>query len=150
MLSEIEREAEAQQARTGQPLDTAALYKDVSRVLYSIPQRRFGFSAEESAELVQEAWCLFMQKQETIQMAKPWVAGTVVNLCKQQIHTLTRRRETPRQMSSETVEIAGAHCASYDKTLMIRQALEQLDERGRQLCVLIGMEGWSKKYMGWG
>ncbi len=143
MLAEIGKAAEAQQTRTGQPLDTEALYKDVHRVLYSIPQKRFGFSAEESAELVQEAWCLFMQKQASIQMAKPWLAGTVVNLCKQQIHSLTRRRETTRQMSSETVEIAGVQGVSYEKTLMIRQALAQLDDRGRKLCVLIGMEGWS-------
>lgn len=143
MLREITLEAEAQQARTGQPLDTAALYQDVHRVLYSIPQKRFGFSADESAELVQEAWCLFMQKQASIQMARPWLAGTVANLCKQQIHSLTRRRETTKQMSAETVEIVGSHGASYDKTLMVRQALEQLDDRARKLCVLIGMEGWS-------
>ncbi|HUF16546.1 MAG TPA: response regulator, partial [Thermoanaerobaculia bacterium] len=37
MLAEIGKAAEAQQARTGQPLDTEALYKDVHRVLYSIP-----------------------------------------------------------------------------------------------------------------
>lgn len=143
MLAEIQREAEAQEARTGQPLDAAALYKDVQRVLYSIPQKRFGFSSEESAELVQEAWCLFMQKRDTIQMAKPWLAGTIVNLCKQQIHSITRRRETTRQMSSETAEVAGFHGASHETTLMVRQALGRLDERSRKLCVLIGMEGWS-------
>lgn len=143
MLSEIETEAIAQQARTGAPLDTEALYADVVKVLHSIPLKRFGFSPDESAELVQEAWCLFMQKRDSIQTAKPWLAGTVVNLCRQQIHSIVRRRDSTRQMTSEATEIAGAHGATSEKTLMVQQALSKLDDRSRKLCVLIGMEGWS-------
>lgn len=143
MLAEIESEAVAQQARTGVPLDTEVLYEDVVKVLHSIPVKRFGFSPEESAELVQEAWCLFMQKQNTIQTAKPWLAGTMVNLCRQQIHSNVRRRDSMHQMTSEVAEITGAHGETSESSLIVRQALERLDDRSRKLCVLIGMEGWS-------
>lgn len=143
MLGEIEKEAAAQQERSGQPLDLMQLYSDVQKILYSIPQRRYGFSAEESEELVQEAWCLFLEKSESVKLPRPWLAGTIANLCKQQIHHKTRSREMTREAGSETEQIMGSNGVSVDSTLMVRQALGRMDERSRQLCELIGMEGWS-------
>ena len=143
MLAEIEKAAAGQQERTGQPLDLVQLYSDVHKILYSIPQKRYGFSVEESEELVQEAWCLFLKKSDSVRLPRPWLAGTIVNLCKQQIHQKTKSRDINREMDSETDEVVGANGLSVDSTMMVRQALARVDERSRQLCVLIGMEGWS-------
>lgn len=143
MLSEIEREASEQQQRTGGAIDLAQLYADVQKILHSIAQRRFRFSPEESEELAQEAWCLFLQKQQSIQLPRPWLAGTIVNLCKQQIHYKTRNRESHQEVSSEAESMVDMSGSSYDTRIMIQRALARMDERSRKLCVLIGMEGWS-------
>jgi RNA polymerase sigma factor (sigma-70 family) len=143
LIAEIEREAAGQSAKSGQPVDLEQLYTSVQRVLFSIPQKRYGMTPAETEELVQEAWCLYLQKSHGIQMPRPWLAGTIVNLCKQQIQQNSRHRE-------RNVELKPAHEEEYkqdvqatDSTLIVQQALAQLDERSRRLCVLIGMEGWS-------
>lgn len=143
ILAEIELEAAAQVQRTGEPLDVAQLYADSRKILFSIPQRRFGFSAEETEELVQEAWCLFMQKMEGVSMPRPWLAGTISNLCKQKIHAKTRSRALELEVGEETEELQSGATEMSETTLIVRQGLSRLEARERQLCVLIGMEGWS-------
>ena len=142
MLTIIEQEAVEQQARTSHPLDLAGLYTDVRKVLFSIPQRRYGLTSEETEELVQEAWCLFLQKQGTIQNAKPWLAGTIVNLCKQQIQLNSKNRERTCSLDPD-LETAGVADRADESQAMIHQALGRVDQRTRKLCILIGMEGWS-------
>lgn len=148
MLEEIEREAGAQQARTGEPLDLLALYTKVRPVLFAIPQRRYGLTADETEELVQEAWCLFLQKRDLIQLPGPWLAGTIVNLCKQQIHRSTRMRPVGLEVREEESAVSRHQAEAADTVLMVREALGRLDERSRRLCVLIGMEGWSYEEVG--
>lgn len=142
MLAEIENEAAAQQERTG-TLDLGQLYTDVQKILYAIPQKRYGFNPAEAQELVQEAWCLFLEKHHFVRLPGPWLAGTIVNLCKQQIHQRTRSRAMTQEIGTETNEIIGSNGTANDATMMVRQALGRIDERSRKLCVLIGMEGWS-------
>lgn len=142
MLAAIDQEAAAQEARTSEPLNLAQLYSDVRKVLFAIPQRRYGLTSDETEELVQEAWCLFLLKQGTVQNAKPWLAGTIVNLCKQQIQLNSRNRERTCPLDPEAENIGTADRGDVTR-LMIRQALDRVDERTRKLCTLIGMEGWS-------
>lgn len=144
MLAAIEAEAEAQQARTEEPLDLEALYRDVHKVLHAIPQRRYGLTPEETDELVQEAWCLFLEKQTGVHNARPWLAGTVSNLCKQFIQRKTRMRP----VADESLEAFAPMWESEDRmdrldALALEQGLSRLDSRDRQLCTLIGIEGWS-------
>ncbi|HUP66205.1 MAG TPA: response regulator [Thermoanaerobaculia bacterium] len=141
MLAEIEREALAQVERTSAPLDLVQLYTDVQRVLHSIPQRRYGLTREETEELVQEAWCLFLQKRDFITRPRPWLTGTIVNLSKQKIQGNTRMRPVGLDVQGE--DAISAEGEVNDSVLMVRQALGRLDERSRQLCILIGMEGRS-------
>lgn len=143
LLVAIEEEAEAQQERTGGELDLAALYTDARRKLVSIPQKRYGLSAEETDELVQEAWLLFLEKRESIRLPGPWLAGTVVNLARQAIQRRTRHPETAIDESKDDAISLPAVTTSPLETLIVRQALERVDERTRSLCVLIGMEGRS-------
>ncbi len=145
MLDVIEQEAESRQAESSQPLDLDVLYQDVRKILYAIPQRRYGLTAEETDELVQEAWCLFLERQAGVNHARSWLAGTVVNLCRQQIHRKVRARDVEQELVSEP-EMGSAAIddpAGRERQMMLRQALERLDDRSRQLCVLIGIEGWS-------
>lgn len=143
MLDEIEREARAQQERTGGELDLVRLYADVQKVLYSIPQKRYGLTAEETDELVQEAWCLFLQKRGEIVLPRPWLAGTVVNLARQQIQRNVRVRPAGLEVREERDEAGTDEGDVNANVLMVRQALGRIDERSRRLCVLIGMEGKS-------
>ncbi|HVR42619.1 MAG TPA: response regulator [Thermoanaerobaculia bacterium] len=143
MLAEIEREAEAQQAESGAPLDLVQLYSDVHKILFSIPQRRYGLTADETDELVQEAWCLFLQKRQYVATPGAWLAGTIVNLSRQQIHRNTRMRPAGLEVHSEKESASSDPGEASDSVLMVRQALGRIDERSRRLCTLIGMEGKS-------
>jgi DNA-directed RNA polymerase specialized sigma24 family protein len=136
LLDEIEVEAQAQVERTGEPLDLVALYGEVKKVLWAIPQRKYHLTPDETEDLVQEAWLLFLEKQGTIRSPKSWLAGTIVNLSRQ---TITRNM---RYGDSPGVEAAGEIPPILD-VLMVKQALARLDGRSRLLCTLIGMEGRS-------
>jgi RNA polymerase sigma factor (sigma-70 family) len=143
LLHEIELEADAQTKLSGQPVDLTQLYADVQRILFSIPQRRYGLTREESEELAQEAWCLYLEKQHSVRTPRPWLAGTIVNLCRQQIHQKTRSRDISKEIGPEIEKVAGTQGSAYATQMIVRQALSRVDERTRQLCVLIGMEGFS-------
>jgi len=137
LLVEMEREA-----GDDENLDLEELYLKVRRRLYSIPTRRFRLSADRAEDVIQEAWLLFLQKRGLIRSATPWLAGTVANLSRQNIARSVRRRET---MDDEGIAVIVDPRTSSDATAVIalRTALDHLDDRGRALCELIGLEGLS-------
>lgn len=142
ILAEIEHTAQA-----GGGLDTAALeqiHADLNRMLLSIPQRKYGLSPEEAEDLVQEAWVVFLQKQRDVESVKPWLAGTMVNLSRQRIDRAVRTRSHESQLDESVTELTvAAEHGDLSQTLAVRQALQSLDDRGRALCTLIGIEGKS-------
>ncbi len=119
------------------------LYEKLRRVLFSIPLRRYGLSPDEAEELVQEAWLLFLEKRREIRKARPWLTGTLANLCKQEIQRHRRGRETTREIDGTTEEIPDVRPHSSVDSIAVRQVLGRTDQRTRQLCTLIGMEGRS-------
>lgn len=144
IVAEILAEIEATAAQGG--VDAASLetiYSDLNRMLLTIPQRKYGLSAEEAEDLVQEAWLIFIQKQREIENVKPWFAGTMVNLSRQRIDRVVRGREREEAIDETLLEETFGTEARVEDPLAVQQALAQMDERGRVLCTLIGMEGWS-------
>lgn len=137
LLAEMEREA-----GDDENLDLEDLYLKLRRKLYSIPIRRFRLSPDRAEDVIQEAWLLFLQKRGLIRSATPWLAGTVANLSRQHIAKAIRRRH-------ETMEEEGTAILvdpkSSDRTdvLALRSAMLRLDDRGRALCDLIGLQGLS-------
>lgn len=145
LLAAIEGEAAAQQKESGADLDLGALYDQVRRVLFAIPQRRYGLDYDEANELVQEAWALFLEKRDAVRSPAPWLAGTVVNLARQSIQRRVRHAELPIGDGDDVGSLPGdATCTSSAlESLIVHQALDRVDERTRRLCTLIGMEGRS-------
>lgn len=123
--------------------DVDALYEETRKILHAIPMRRYGFSPEEADELVQEAWLLFLEKRREIRKVKPWLTGTIANLCKQEIERHRKARERTREIESLVDEPADARGIPSAEVLAVRQILGRADDRTRQLCTLIGMEGLS-------
>lgn len=114
--------------------DDEALYAATIDALQAISRGRFGFSADDVEELVQETWLLFLEKRDSVQKPKAWLSGTIANLCRQEIERRVRHRER----SAEMPEVAVV--PSDDDVLALRQALARLDDRSRTLCTLIGLE----------
>jgi RNA polymerase sigma factor (sigma-70 family) len=137
LLAEIEREADADDSLT-----LEQLYLSARKHLYRIPRQRFGLSHDRAEDVLQEAWLLFLQKRDLIQSAAPWLAGTVVNLCRQQLDRGTRKREVDEEASG-LAEFPDPRHRAPDNALAVRQALERVDDRTRMLCDLIGIEGLS-------
>lgn len=135
LLAEVEKLAAAQDT-----LDLEKLHLGLRSLLHSIPRKRYGLSAEEAEEVVQQAWLLFLEKRNLIRLAKPWLVGTVANLCKRQIGSTVRRRETFD--GDETLaSLPDTRAVSPDTAIALRQALSALDDQSRKLCILIAVEG---------
>ena len=136
LLVEVEKLAAGQET-----LDLERLHLGLRRLLHSIPRKRYGLTADESEEVVQQAWLLFLQRRDLIRMARPWLIGTVSNLCKRQIQLLRRRRETLASAAAQ----AGGACIRVKPSdeMALGEALAVLDEKSRALCILIAIEGYA-------
>jgi RNA polymerase sigma factor (sigma-70 family) len=137
LLTEVEKLAAAQET-----LDLEQLHLGLRKLLHSIPRKRYGLSADEAEEVVQQAWLLFLEKRDLIRVARPWLIGTVANLCKRQIGASMRRRET--FVSDDVLaELPDTNIASADDNIALRQALASLTEESRTLCILIAIKGYA-------
>jgi len=137
LLTEVEKLAAAQET-----LDLEQLHLGMRKLLHSIPRKRYGLSADEAEEVVQQAWLLFLEKRDLIRVARPWLIGTVANLCKRQIGASMRRRET--FVSNDILaELPDTNIASFDDNIALRQALGSLTEESRTLCILIAIKGYA-------
>jgi RNA polymerase sigma factor (sigma-70 family) len=137
LLAEAEKMAAAQET-----LDLEQLHLGMRNLLHSIPRKRYGLSADEAEEVVQQAWLLFLEKRGLIRMARPWLIGTVANLCKRQIGASMRRRET--FVGDETLAgLPDTNAESSDDNIALRQALGALSEESRTLCILIAIKGYA-------
>ena len=137
LLAEVEKLADAQET-----LDLEHLHLGLRNLLHSIPRKRYGLTADEAEEVVQQAWLLFLEKRDLIRTAKPWLIGTVANLCKRQIGAAKRHRETFVQ-DDALAELPDTRIESSDDNIALRQALAALSQQSRDLCILIGINGYA-------
>jgi RNA polymerase sigma factor (sigma-70 family) len=130
MLSTIEQTVAAQDA------DLAALYTNSLPLLHGIARKRFGLDRDDAEELIQESWCLFLEHRAKVMQPRAWLAGTVANLCRQQI---TRRVKSRAEIPAEDAPELAYETAA-DAILIVGQLLERVDDRTRALAELIGIE----------
>ncbi|MDQ3280682.1 MAG: response regulator [Acidobacteriota bacterium] len=115
-------------------VDDDALYTATLPTLQAIARGRFGFTTEDAEELVQETWLLFLEKRQAVRAPRPWLSGTIANLCRQEIG----RRVRSRDRDTEVVE--AAFTPADETVLALHQALAKLDDRSRTLCTVLGLE----------
>ncbi|HXG58149.1 MAG TPA: sigma-70 family RNA polymerase sigma factor [Thermoanaerobaculia bacterium] len=140
-LAGLLREIESAEAE--EPVDAVqveSLYERMRNVLFAIPQKRYGLTSDEAEDLVQQAWCLYLERRGGVQNAAAWLAGTVTNLSKQQIQ---RNRRTRRQRTSDDELREVPVDGGGDALLIVHEALARVDTRSRELCRLIAVEGCS-------
>jgi RNA polymerase sigma factor (sigma-70 family) len=137
LLAEVETMAAAQET-----LDLEQLHLGLRNLLHSIPRKRYGLTADEAEEVVQQAWLLFLEKRDLIRTARPWLVGTVANLCKRQIGAAKRQRETFVQ-DDALAELPDTRSASSDDHIALREALSSLSKQSRDLCILIAIKGYA-------
>jgi RNA polymerase sigma factor (sigma-70 family) len=137
LLAEVEKLAASQET-----LDLEQLHLGLRRLLHSIPRKRYGLTADEAEEVVQQAWLLFLEKRDLIRIARPWLIGTVSNLCKRQIALSRRRRET-FVGDDVLAEFPDTRIVPADGEIALGQALAVLDQQSRDLCNLIAIEGYA-------
>jgi len=137
LLAEVEKMAAAQET-----LDLEQLHLGMRNLLHSIPRKRYGLTADEAEEVVQQAWLLFLEKRDLIRRARPWLIGTVANLCKRQIGASKRRRES--FVGDEILaELPDTNIDSSDDNIALQQALGSLSEESRAICILIAIKGYA-------
>jgi RNA polymerase sigma factor (sigma-70 family) len=126
LLAEVERFSDAD--------DLGAVYESTLATLRAIARGRYRFPVEDAEELIQEAWCLFLEKRNDIRTPKAWLTGTIANLCRQEIDRRTRERTRTSDMNEPAIHDA------RDAAIAVHQALAKLDDRSRMLCEWIGLE----------
>lgn len=131
-LREMLAAVEAAEAQHGDDLD--GLYLATRKALYAVSRKRYGFTQDETEELIQEAWVLYLEKKHAVRAPKAWLTGTIANLCRQEIE----RRQRERSRSGEMIDLPLS--PRTDSTLVLEQGLARLDDRSRALCHLIGIE----------
>jgi len=129
MLAAVERYSDAE--------DLGAVYENTLTTLRAIARGRYRFPAEDAEELIQEAWCLFLEKRNAIRTPRAWLTGTIANLCRQEIDRRARERARSADMTEPAIHDA------RDARISVQQALAKLDDRSRMLCELIGLEQFS-------
>jgi RNA polymerase sigma factor (sigma-70 family) len=134
VLGEIEREADRDAN-----VDLETLYLHTVRLLHSIPRRRFGLSAQQAEDVVQDAWLLFLEKRGFIRTPRSWLAGTVSNLCLRMLDGLRRSHS----LDDGAFEQIAAPDEATETRLIVDEAMSRLDARSRELCTRIGIEGHS-------
>jgi len=128
MLAEVERASDA---------DLGTVYENTLPTLRAIACGRYRFPAEDAEELIQEVWCLFLEKRQSIRTPRAWLSGAIANLCRQEIDRRTRERARSADMAEPAIHDA------RDARISVHQALAKLDDRSRMLCELIGLEQFS-------
>lgn len=128
MLAEVECAAESDD-------DLEAVYAASLGTLRAISRGRYRFPAADAEELIQETWCLFLEKRRGVREPRAWLSGTIANLCRQEIERRARQRARAADEMPEMGAVFG-----NDDVLAVRQALARLDDRSRALCEMIGME----------
>ena len=117
------------------PEDYATVYGATEAQLRATMFRRYKLSADECEDILQQAWCLLLEKREEVRDAGAWLSGTVTNLSRQLIHRNARERPFDAFPASER-----SYTQDNAMTLAVRRALARLDDRSRLLCELIGLE----------
>jgi len=114
--------------------DDEGLYLATADRLQTIARGKYGFSLDETEELIQETWLLYLEKRRSIREPKAWLSGTIANLCRQEIDRRVRARAHAADERPRTTLPAD------DTILSVRQALASVDARSRALCTMIGLE----------
>lgn len=136
VLAELELAADAVAE-----VDLETLYVQTSKVLRSIPRKRYGLSEQQAEDVVQDAWLLFLEKRGYIRTPRTWLAGTVSKLCLQLLDK-SRRRKTDND--GELLEsLIDPKAPADDTRMIVGQAMSRLDPRSRELCLQIAIEGRS-------
>jgi len=115
--------------------DYETIYRKTERQLRTTMFGRYQLTADECDDIIQQAWCLFLEKRDEVRDVGAWISGTVMNLSRQTIHRNTKERPFDAFPASER-----AYTVDTATVLAIRRGLSRLDERSRSLCELIGLE----------
>ena len=113
--------------------DDEAVYRATTPRLRSMVARRYCLSRDESEDVLQQAWCVLLERRGEVRDVGAFLSGTVVNLSRQTIQ---------RKVREVSFDGAPERMASTDHVarVAVRSALDRLDERSRALCTLIGLE----------
>jgi DNA-directed RNA polymerase specialized sigma24 family protein len=117
--------------RTG---DYDALYRESTPRLRAMMIRRYRMDADQCDDILQQAWCVLLEKRAEVRDIGPFLAGTVMNLSRQMIHRCVRERP-----AGSLLDEVG-YVDDTSMTLAVRRALSRIDERSRALCELIGLQ----------
>lgn len=123
-------------ARAGNPEDLDAIYTATTPRLRAMVSRRFGLSPADCEDLIQQAWCVVLEKRSQVCDVGAFLAGTVMNLARQKLSH--KARETDFDTQPE-----GSFVADPAAKLAIASAMQKLDARARMLFELIAVEQFS-------
>ena len=124
--------------RTLRADDYDTIYRTTAPRLRAMMGRRYFLNADQCDDILQQAWCLLLERRNEVRDPGAWLSGTVVNLSKQMIHQSVKERPFDAFPAAERM-----YLDDQGMTLAVRSAMSRLDDRSRSLCTLIGLEQMS-------
>jgi DNA-directed RNA polymerase specialized sigma24 family protein len=111
------------------------VYAATTPRLMSMVARRYQLSKEDREEVLQQAWCILLEKRSEVRDVGAFLSGTITNLCRQMF------QQRSRECALDTFDSeACGYVADSTETLAVQRALSRLDGRSRLLCQKIGLE----------
>jgi RNA polymerase sigma factor (sigma-70 family) len=114
--------------------DDEAIYRATTPRLRAMIARRYQLSRDESEDVLQQAWCVLLERRNEVRDVGAFLAGTVMNLSRQTI------QRNVRELDLDSAPEEQVWAQNDVVRLSVQSALARLDERSRQLCSLIGLE----------
>lgn len=114
--------------------DDEAIYRATTPRLRAMIARRYGLTRDESEDVLQQAWCVLLERRGEVRDVGAFLSGTVVNLSRQTI------QRNVRELGLDSAPPERPSTTDHVTRLAVRSALARLDERSRALCTLIGLE----------
>src|SRR5437870_3189994 len=117
-------------ASAGNPQDLDAIYTATTPRLRAMVSRRFGLSPADCEDLIQQAWCVVLEKRSQVRDVGAFLAGTVMNLARQTLTQKSRESDFDAQPERGFV-------LDHTAKLSIAGAMQKLDDRARTLFQLV-------------
>lgn len=120
-------------ASAGNPQELDEIYTATTPRLRAMASRRFGLSPADCDDLIQQAWCVVLEKRSQVRDVGAFLAGTVMNLARQTLTQKSRESDFDAQPERGFVLDPTAR-------MSIAKAMKSLDDRARSLFELIAVE----------
>lgn len=116
------------------PHGVGALYQEYYPLLAKIALGRFSLPREEVENAIHDVFVSFLRTSGSVDNPRAWLVGGICNACRDYWRAIGNRR-------LETLPVAEATSAAFDRNILCDQVLARLPESSRAILALHYVQG---------